>query len=696
MNFKEILNYIEDNITKLLIDNEINYIDTYRNIYDFSLDLQKQKTNSSRNLIIEYYNTILTKIKHQIELCLKDILIKITDDNLISNYIYEQNLFEKNLTIIDNLLSYYNQELLKLDKDFVKINYYNYGKTKWIDIITNNCLSVITNHIISFFDYRNINDNDYDNYNDNLKEIGDNINYILDNIYYCIEKKIINPNYLDDYFYKKIINSIEINIIKYENKINEFRFNDKLNAIYKYKCLIENNLNELNLNNIYDKSIELINHYLINTNKIIYNFDNILEKLDFNNFKETYEIDNYILKIIMIIIRLINDYDPLINIIDCYFTNLLSLNFEDNVKVYYFIASIREKLFNILSRCSLHETLTIGKLFSLKNINNLDNPKLINELLNNYIKKFIYKSNNSELKLFKGFIFDIFDIFKNSEEFFLYYKNYMIKRIYKNNFQYEIEIEILSKINKDKTELYKINKIINDLQHSDILTNQFNDIYNYNSKITTITNGLWNISPKLLEFSSSLFKHEINKLNASFDNFYNCKYEKRKLDWNYEVSSCILNYNIDDTNTIEIKCSLLQANTLFHFNEQLEFTDNSSTIKNLKKYKILKKKDNDTYLLNLNFKAKDNFINIRGINKKKQTNKLKKKCDKEEIFTMKELMEMYIVRTLKNKENISSDALSLLIKTKFNCDNKIIDFVLKDLIDKSYIYYENSIYYYIK
>ena len=113
------------------------------------------------------------------------------------------------------------------------------------------------------------------------------------------------------------------------------------------------------------------------------------------------------------------------------------------------------------------------------------------------------------------------------------------------------------------------------------------------------------------------------------------------------MTNCILDFNINGKN-YNIECPIKYADILYYFNDSDIIdnniaSENNDTLDLLCQYKLIKKKDN-MYTINTNFNYKKSHFTIKG----NQTKKIKKKQETNEIFTQKDLLELYIVRTLKH------------------------------------------------
>jgi len=106
-------------------------------------------------------------------------------------------------------------------------------------------------------------------------------------------------------------------------------------------------------------------------------------------------------------------------------------------------------------------------------------------------------------------------------------------------------------------------------------------------------------------------------------------------------------------------------------------------------YKLVKKRDT-IYSINSKFNYKKSHFTIKDT----QTKKIKKKQDQSEIYSKTELLELYIVRTLKH-DNLEYEALLSNIKSKFDIETKLISELLIILVDKGYLSKNNNNYLYV-
>jgi len=159
------------------------------------------------------------------------------------------------------------------------------------------------------------------------------------------------------------------------------------------------------------------------------------------------------------------------------------------------------------------------------------------------------------------------------------------------------------------------------------------------------------------------------------------------------MTNCILDFNINDK-IYHIECPIKYADILYYFNQSDIIDDdialeNNDTLELLCQYKLIKKK-NTIFTINYKFNYKKSHFTIKG----SQTNKIKKKQEIHEIFTKKDLLELFIVRTLKHNK-LEYETLLTKIKNKYDVSSKFISEILNNLVDKGYLSNENNNYLYV-
>ena len=193
---------------------------------------------------------------------------------------------------------------------------------------------------------------------------------------------------------------------------------------------------------------------------------------------------------------------------------------------------------------------------------------------NKYIDKFIinycYKNKYSNFKII---LLNLLNMY-NNEEFCIYYKKMLIKRLYKYNFDYDKinkEIILLENLGSIDSKLTIIKK---DLQKSYLFNTNFNNIYNssFNSNSNyNIVIGTNNIFP--LKSNSISLNGEFKELYEQFTNnlkrsyLSKCENKNRNIKLCDSYSSVNIDFNINDK-LYTIIASLELANILYLFNEK--------------------------------------------------------------------------------------------------------------------------------
>lgn len=699
MEINEILISIESSLTNLFYNNEFDYITFYTNLHNYSIQLQKVKYSNIREDMITFYNAILTKFTSIIDGFISNIFNKINNDNeKLKMYNYELIIYNNNLEIIDKISAYITNQLINYDINKTDVNYINYGKEKWINGVTINLSKYITDKIIYNINFYNL-ENTIENNNEEIYYITE----ILDNLYNVYNNgnnvKFIKSNFTD--VIENHLNKNVNNLLQVLHNITDFLITiDSFNTHYIV------HLNKLNLNYLIGKYNNLFKTLVLDKYQphIKIEFRNILNLIDFNKFKLTNTIDEKHIKILNICIKYC---DPLYakniyyNWIYDLYKNSSSLDnellFEYICYLKYFSNTIYEKI------NKYYTNLSENNIFNVDNIFNqyfTDDKSIIDEI-DIYIRTNCYKGKGMSVKSFSSIIAWYLNKFIDDDDYeetlYVHYKSYNVKRLYKFNFYKKyvaIELEILNYlINNIKSQhMHKLTIIKNDICDSKQLSLEFNNIYTHNSNLTIITYGIWGISPSTYNYSNEEFKNKVNTLTQEVDLFYNYKVSNRQLIWCHDICSCKLNYSINNQ-IIEIECPLNYANMLYNFNNTDNITNiNNKLLDNLVTYKLLIK-DNNTYILNNKFKAKNNKLIIR--NSQSTSKKIQKKHNNEIVFTQKEFIELYVMRTLKAQKELPTQELLDLVKIKYTIEDDLIINILNELVEKTYLSIENNNYLYV-
>ena len=685
--------HLESNFNRLLYNNDINQLQFYSELYNYTVKIQKLKHKDSRKDIIEFYNNVIEKVKFIIDNFLNNMFEKIAcSKEILQTYSIESNMFNSSLITINNLMEYFKVELTKLDTTYKDINYINYGLTKWYDYVTSKLIKYINSKLCYYLDYKNkISDDD------------ENIYYLselLDSIYYCMNKNLIHQDTFKNNIGNEVLSYLEKTLIQLDITIMEdHNFLDYINDVNNFQTTKLNELNLDFLNNDYEhlfKTIILDKYEVI----IKRDFLKILNEFDFKTFKLTYTIKEQFCVSFKNSIKYCNDITYIKDTFTKWLNGLIicANDFPEILDIYYFMTMIVDKI---------HCQLDFNSSSMFKNIYNcfehhFKHLKSTIENIDKYIRTYVYKNKLIPIKYFHKMLINYFNKFveDDDETAFIYYKNYVVKRLYYYNFNKEYinhELDIINSLtnNMNTPCLYKLNVIKKDLHESKNLSKEFNSISNQTNNLTIATDGIWNLTPKCDEFSNTDFNSKFNAFKTDFTTFYNCKFENKKLDWNHQLSSCSLKY-VTKNKEYEIECSLSLANILYEFNTQdyleLNSTYSKRDLEILCHHKLIKGSEDDVFKLNRKFNIKSDKLIIKN----NVTNKkIKQKCNNEIVFTQKEFLELFIVRTLKRIAFISDEDLLTMIKTKYDVDIKMINETLDKLVENKYVDFENNKYLYV-
>jgi len=679
---------LEIKLKDFIYNSEFEFIDLYTYLYNYCFDAQKTKYNNCRKDILHFYNTIFERINIILTNYNLDILENIINsDEKLKLFVNKYNTYNNNLKWLNKLTEFINNETKKLNSIYEKIDYNKYGLQLWYKNVTLNISKYINSTIIYYLDY--------DNYE--LKEIDNEtlfyLNELIDTIYFAVNKQIIDQKLFDINIGNSVFDFIDSNIIKLSGSLQHLYSNNYLNLIDKYYYFYENRLNKLNLNYLQFRTRNLYKTYILNkfTDVFKETIYTTLIKLNFKN------LDNeQLFETLRLSIRYIQDYKCLKII----FSNWLNNNYnskkdyDKKIELFYLYNQIYNKLIKIIPTEKIKIiSIVLDELY----LNELKTEKSTIELFDTYIKNILY-NDDTYLQDFTNLLLYYFEKNRSEELVFEYYKNYLVRRFYKYNFNNEyinIELSILKELfkNVNTINIHKLNIINNDLHNSKQITKEFNTIYNINSEIHITTIGIWDISPKNYIFTNNTFKNEYLLFSNTFTSYYNCKYDKRILKFNDIITHCILDFSINNK-VYHIECPIKYADILYHFNDSDTINkkiadENSDVLDLLCHYKLIKKRG-FIYSINSNFNYQKNNFKIKG----KHVKKIKKKQEKKEIFTKKELIELYIVRTLKHY-NLDYDDLLKNIKEKFNLSSTKIKEILDDLVNKGYLSMKNNNYLYV-
>ena len=676
-NHKEFYINLELQLNEFLVNSNFEFIHLYTYLYTYCVNFQHTKYKDCREEVINFYHNILTNVKDILyNFNLNTFETIINSDDKLRIYSYKYNDYNDNLKWLNKLTNYINTELSKLDTSYNKLDFTKYGLELWFNTITLHLTKFINSKLTYYLDFKN-----YDNDQNEIYYL----NEIIDNIYYLISKQIIDQKLFNENIGNNIIGFIEINIIDLGDML--YNLSDYLILIEKYDKFYETRLLELNLNYLHIKTQNLYKtHILDSFNHLIKNtlsmtLDTINDPLQNNENINT----------LSLVIKYIQDKRFLKTQFNTWLTNNYKSQLDDahKIEAIYFYNQIYNELLILNEPQSLSViSLSIDNLF----LSEFKNNKNTIEMLDKYIRNIIYK-NDTKLHNFIEFIVYYFTKYIGEEMVFQYYKNYLVRRLYKYNFN-DIELTILNEIiNRIKTHnLYKLNLIKNDIYTSKEITLEFNEIYNLNNNIHIITNGIWDISTNY-NLTNNIFKKSYKLFTDQFDSYYHCKFANRKIEWNNTLSNCILDFNINNK-TYNITCPIIYADILYYFNDKdiLVNTNDKERLDVLCQYKLIKTINEHSYALNTKFNYKKSKFTIKG--GRTNLNKIKKKQDDNMAFTQTDLLELFIVRTLKHNELETRDLIKMILN-KYNVKKEIIYKTLDKLVDKCYLSSVDNKYLYV-
>ena len=675
----ETLEKYENEIIKSLKSCETKYIDIYKLLYTKSLEIQKEKTQNTRSVIMNFYSDIIDKTTITIKNYIVDIYERIKND--LEKYYITYNNFVKSLKIINKVISFVNKELLRLEENYNVINISKFGLKTWSNNILIKFTDTINQKIVSLLNYETKN-----NLEDYEKETSI-ISGIIDSIGFLINNNFIEP----DFYQVKIIgyasNFLENKILNF-SKIIDGRKSNFVNIIDNFNKFYNKSIVILNIDLLQELFDYKFDFYVLNTHKhnILDHLELCLKSIDFEKFCENYTLDDEIISKLELCIRYLNDKELICKIIKDFlgtylssvkdedFSKLLDLNYLC-YELYYKITDI-----NILIGYKISKPLDTIFLKGER-----DSKQLVKKI-DKYIQDNIYLRKKIPVNYFKQIVTDY--IKEYDEDIYIIYKNSLIRRLYKNNFSTDkinAEMKIINYFvgNLKHCDIYKLLKIKTDLLESVVFNLELNKINSFDNRVILTTHGIWGINPTKINLSCQGFKDSFNQFKTKVEDFHKIKYENRRLEWNIELSCCTLEYK-----GILLICSFAQADELYKFNETdaIPFRD-SKVLVTLEKFKLIKR-DGENYVLNPKFKSKTDVLDIKS--RTTSTKKVKKQHNKEEAISKQDLLSAFVVRTLKQARSISKSDLNLKIKDKYKFSETLVTRVIDKLVENCYIEFNSN------
>lgn len=643
--------------------NRTVYISMYSEMYNYILTLGKNDVEYNINYydyIIENTNSIILESIFYIEI-----------DSLEE---YNNQFFKFNELIkkLDNVYEYFNKQI-KLYNNYIfsvskKEFFIKNCFSLWNKFILNNpaTLKILKKELIDdnlnvrkqYFS--DLNNEEYTNKFVNLFQVQDFLKNCDNNIKYILlddlEKIVVN--FYEDYFNKKY------------SKIDDVLLS-KLNDL----IVLEDEI--FCFSNIFINISPLIQKILMSKIDIIYKtiYDSVTQN-DIKCFKTIY---NYLklehLEVILFI------YDKYLDVQKNIFTVLDSANsiinfcnfFKNAYRLLIEAFEYDPQIKEILNEVS-HEILNKSSYFS--------------EQYGNYFNKLMDSD-----KIEKHHII-LLKYLNNTETFQIQLLNNIKKHIIRNYCKltdtYISTIENIIKLISEFEGIditFKLKKFLEDIDYS----NNFNTVMNYNTdmNILIITEGIWNLSSKKIEFKESnlvnIKPQKLKILESEVREMYDTIYDHRQLNMcdNYHTNEIEFYIN-NQTYTIIAPLNITLILIYFNDNKSLSeqtIKDEKLYIEPLLKHKIVVKQ-NDSYIINENFKSKNKIISILSKPKKK-----KKKLDN--LYDHNLLVESAIVKIMKRHETLQKQDLfnevQSFLKKKIKINDDIYNKNLNKLEKNEYI-----------
>lgn len=333
-----------------------------------------------------------------------------------------------------------------------------------------------------------------------------------------------------------------------------------------------------------------------------------------------------------------------------------------------------------------------------------------NKIINNYINNILSKNLLNEININNLFFF--INNIKTRDEFESYYKNWLIKRIINNNYSEDNEIIFIKE--------FKLNYLIFSNTIEDILKNNDKEL---NDEFKQINNIPINFNIKI--FKNNIIRNENNLENniilpeelklisTSFNSFYEFKFNKRKLLWQYNMSKNEVSFNINKKYTLILNTFQTIILYLFNNNDSLTFEKikkltnlKDIIIKNILSIFVKKNlliENNENYSVNNNFKSSSKvikFINYTTkTNKKIKMNEEDELLQKDLIIQRSNIIDATIVRIMKKNRKINhNDLISEILEQSINFKPEInlLKSRIESLIERDYMTrIDQNIYEYI-
>ena len=705
---------LEKNINNLYFNRELfDFDETYKEIYSFTFGhIKSGIADTIFEDILGYIDKIIVNIlQKKTEITFLNRIGGYNKHMLVlENYLNLYNEMVDNAEICDELFEFYIKKLSKSHNNFV-----NLTKNLWGKIVYKPFENILSVDIISLIDEM------YD-YTDHNKIILNIQKYfkIMNSLEHAFHtnKNTYFISFFSDYLYKYLVSKLD----KHKIDINH--------SGLLYFIAVFYNTFEKNKQNLKKYGLDLYiyeNYFLTQacvctpeigmliTNQLPVVIEQYYYTL-YNRFilNYSFEIDNKIIVDIQNFLYIyLESYYSCIDLICITFLDKLFSNadFETVFNNAIFIDTLMErihkqKLINnvnlIVFNLNLRNLITKIDEFILCKVSEIE-PKLLITQVNEFIENIVYKNqvlNHKFIFVIKEFL--NFVDYNKGEELIIFYKYFLIKRIYKYHSditKLNLELYLIKNLQKDFNFpiLSKLGIILNDTITSHKLFNEYKQIYDPcldNILLCVETYGIWD-RKFIGDKSNHIGNTELYEFTHNFSEFYASKYEKRNLKWNIDATTSVIDFLSDKIRISLFECDIELTNILLRFNSHL-FIENrdltntgSQKMDMLRKIKLLIKKDGK-YYINSNYSQKKN-INLKKLkttymNFKDRKNKKHSNVIENEIIICREnYINLLSVRFLKKHKTEKKNILIGLIIKKYNYDIEFIKQTLTKLENNGYI-----------
>ena len=436
------------------------YLDMYKLLYTKSLEIQKEKTENIRNVIMNFYNDIIDITIETIKNYINVTFDKIKN-NLESYYITYNN-FVKSLKIINKVIGFVNKELLRLEENYDVINISKFGLKNWCDNILVRFTDTINKKIVYLLNYEN-KPEDYEKETTIVSSIIDSIGFLINN-------EFIEP----DFYQVKIIgyasNFLEAKIQRF-SKIIDGKKDNFMNIIDNFNKFYYKSINILSVDMLQELFDYKFDFYVLNTHKynILDHLEYSLKKIDFDKYRQDYIISKELIGKLELCIRYLNDKEMIAKVIENFIGSHISSINEDDFSKLLDLNYLCHDLYYQITDLNILIGYKISKPLDTIWFKSEKDAKLLVKKIDKYIQETIYMGKNIPINYFQQVLTDYIKEF--GDDIYIIYKNSLIRRLYKNDFKTEqinTEVKIINYFvgNLKHCDIYKLLKIKSDLLES--------------------------------------------------------------------------------------------------------------------------------------------------------------------------------------------------------------------------------------